>query len=283
MYSKFKSKRSEKLNRYYDEHPEKKNAFLKRMEKLRISHIGRKRSPETRAKISEALRRRTPEQKRAGVAKAHAKVRELAAAGLWKPCLGKSHHNNTKEKSEKARLAAEARRGLNNPVFRVINGKTNKDRMREAFARNGTSFKGKNNPAYGKVYGGGIKRCWHILSNGRRISFRSTWEAAFAHYLEALSVEYEYESQIFKFEQFTYTPDFYLPNIDLWIEIKGFIRDDDLEKIEALRGLGKRLLVINDGIYSDLNLAAFRSKALCEDREIYLKLKGCEQLTFSFV
>lgn len=56
--------------------------------------------------------------------------------------------------------------------------------------------------------------------------FRSTWEANYARYLTQFEIEYQYEPKTFWFEKHksgtvNYTPDFFLPEYDSWIEVKG--------------------------------------------------------------
>lgn len=55
--------------------------------------------------------------------------------------------------------------------------------------------------------------------------FRSSWEANYARVLNHLNIRWEYEPRAFLLEidgeDTTYTPDFYLPTEDKWVEIKG--------------------------------------------------------------
>ena len=54
-------------------------------------------------------------------------------------------------------------------------------------------------------------------------SVRSPWEANFARILKLMGVTYIYESQIFELpRKGTYHPDFYLPELDRYVEIKGY-------------------------------------------------------------
>ena len=55
--------------------------------------------------------------------------------------------------------------------------------------------------------------------NGYR--FRSRLEARWAVFFDALGVEYEYEPEGFDIDGTWYLPDFYLPDHEAWIEIKG--------------------------------------------------------------
>lgn len=55
--------------------------------------------------------------------------------------------------------------------------------------------------------------------NGYR--FRSRLEARYAVFLDVLGVKYQYEPEGYDLDGVYYLPDFYLPDLDCWIEIKG--------------------------------------------------------------
>jgi len=64
--------------------------------------------------------------------------------------------------------------------------------------------------------------------NGKQgyIEMRSSWEMLYAVYLDCKGVDWKYESKAFtlKLEDrtFSYTPDFYLPATDEYVEVKGY-------------------------------------------------------------
>lgn len=68
---------------------------------------------------------------------------------------------------------------------------------------------------------------------------RSTWEANFARILKLLDVKYQYEKTVWlKRDDGTdllYMPDFYLPEYDSYVEIKGRWYDDAREKFELFK------------------------------------------------
>ncbi len=70
-----------------------------------------------------------------------------------------------------------------------------------------------------------------------RIYFHSRWEANYARVLNYLGVKWEYESRTFDLATQNYTPDFYLPATDEYIEVKNFmwkyskIRDEKFRKL----------------------------------------------------
>lgn len=72
--------------------------------------------------------------------------------------------------------------------------------------------------------------------NGYR--FRSRLEARWAVFFDSIGIEYEYESEGFDLEEAgRYLPDFWLPGLDCFIEVKGKI-PNELEK-EKCKSLAK--------------------------------------------
>jgi hypothetical protein len=51
--------------------------------------------------------------------------------------------------------------------------------------------------------------------------FRSRLEARWAVFFDALNLDWQYEPQGFELPSGRYLPDFYLPSIDAWFEVKG--------------------------------------------------------------
>lgn len=66
---------------------------------------------------------------------------------------------------------------------------------------------------------------------------RSFWEIAFAYFLDLSRYKYLYESKTFNLGNTTYTPDFYIPEWDLYIEIKGYWRKDAKKKFKLFKKL----------------------------------------------
>lgn len=106
-----------------------------------------------------------------------------------------------------------------------------KKHQRETRIKNGTlnPMKNQKNP-YSRAKGGKRKD----LDN---IYFRSSWEANIARYYNYIGVKWEYEPKTFIFNNITrgsvsYTPDFYLPEQDKWIEIKGWMDGKSKTKLK---------------------------------------------------
>jgi len=105
-------------------------------------------------------------------------------------------------------------------------------------------FKGKKSSGYGKIKHakwGEYKKIW----------MRSSWEILFAKYLDKNKIKWQYEPKPFDLGNTTYTPDFYLPELNKYFEIKGWWRDDAKEKFR----LFKRK-------YSKINIKLIRKKEI---------------------
>lgn len=55
------------------------------------------------------------------------------------------------------------------------------------------------------------------------IYFYSRWEANFARLMNFLNIKWEYAPKIFDLGTQKYTPDFYLPEVNIFIEVKNFM------------------------------------------------------------
>lgn len=90
---------------------------------------------------------------------------------------------------------------------------------------------GSKNPNFGKKCKSG-KRNWYTCPDGKVVSMRSYWEASFADYLNKNSIDWQYESKTFNLpDGSAYTPDFFLPQTNEWVEVKGWYREEHKQKI----------------------------------------------------
>lgn len=81
--------------------------------------------------------------------------------------------------------------------------------------------------------------------SGRRqdlenIFFRSKAEANYARYLNFMSIRWQYEPRVFDFEKIrrgcvSYKPDFYLPETDRWIEVKGWFDKKSITRLNRFK------------------------------------------------
>ena len=103
------------------------------------------------------------------------------------------------------------------------------------------NLKGRNNPHFGKP----ASHSKWIRYNS--ILMRSSWEVAFAKWCDKQSIKWQYEPKTFILDETTYTPDFYLSEFNLWIEVKGFWRDNAKEKFELFKQkyCGERIKILD--------------------------------------
>jgi hypothetical protein len=99
--------------------------------------------------------------------------------------------------------------------------------------------RGKNNPHYGKLAakGGGFGiRCDYGSPFQKTISFHSSYELAYAKYLDSIEEPWFYELETFELTgDMTYTPDFFLPRLEKFIEIKGWFNEKAKTKFEKFK------------------------------------------------
>ncbi len=100
-------------------------------------------------------------------------------------------------------------------------------RISQTILKNNTT-KGKNNGMFGKVTHGK----W---GKYKGINMRSSWEIKYAKFLDKHNYKWKYESKTFDLGDTTYTPDFYLPEKDMYIEVKGYWRDDAKKKFKRFK------------------------------------------------
>lgn len=69
------------------------------------------------------------------------------------------------------------------------------------------------------------------------VNFRSNWEVELAELMTELGITWEYEPErvYFRAERESYLPDFYLPQYNLWIEVKGYMDERSLRRIKLFR------------------------------------------------
>jgi hypothetical protein len=143
-------------------------------------------------------------------------ISHMASQGLCKSCFQKGSRNLSWKGGLPHCIDCGKQLGLY--AYQITK------RCRRCF---GLSIRGKKNPNYGKS------------PNWKRIKYkntwmRSTWEVAYAKYLDKNKTKWLYEPKTFDLENTTYTPDFYLPESDTYIEIKGWMRIKSQDKIDRI-------------------------------------------------
>lgn len=137
---------------------------------------------------------------------------------------------------------------------------------------------GENNGMFGKTHSKEVKeaqskrmalRLRKGIHNKRSICckranmnnqfFRSSWEANYARYLDYNNIKWEYEPKTFTFPldrgTTRYTPDFYLPETNVWVEVKGYMDKKSQIKVVRFRKYypQEKLVLICGGEYRDLD------------------------------
>lgn len=159
--------------------------------------------------------------------------------GKNNPFYGKYHTEETKQKMKNnhANFSGDKNPNYNNHMSekskqKISNlnsnpSKETRQKMRECKIG---KYDGKNNPRYGKVPP--TKRYYYNSPLHGKICFRSSWELKYAKYLDSHNILWYYEIETFELSnEMTYTPDFFLIKENKFIEIKGFMRHKDQEKI----------------------------------------------------
>lgn len=92
------------------------------------------------------------------------------------------------------------------------------------------------------------KRGWRVVASGEKIFFRSRMEANYAAYLDYLHVEWQYEPHTFWFNGIkrgvlSYTPDFFLPKENKYIETKGWMDSKSITKLKRMKKYHPKVIV----------------------------------------
>ena len=77
---------------------------------------------------------------------------------------------------------------------------------------------------------------------------RSKWERLFAKFLDLNNIKWKYEPKKFYLKQLNhyYLPDFYIPEWDTYVEVKGYMSEGALKKINAFKYEYGNLVVVGE-------------------------------------
>lgn len=86
--------------------------------------------------------------------------------------------------------------------------------------------------------------------------FRSRLEARWAVFFDAMGIKYQYEPEGFEFDGIRYLPDFYLPELNYFVEVKGMSDHlaDDIERVQKFVIANKCAVIILTEIPYDPSL-----------------------------
>lgn len=154
--------------------------------------------------------------------------------------VGKQYGPPTDEHREKNRQAQmgnqRARGAKHTPEMRQRRGELTRQMWLEGVFENKIPVRGKSGTHAG---------VWMKCLNS---------EGVFARDLDEAGIAWEYEPKRFKLSWCTYLPDFYLPEFDIWVEVKGYMSEEAALKVETFRReTGKTLVVIYQPELSSLD------------------------------
>lgn len=132
-------------------------------------------------------------------------------------------HNKLKQYSIPTRTKSESRMGKLNPIYDVGHTK-------EACKKMSLSFKNGRKMGYNNHWG---KGAYYDTPKQGRKWMRSGWEIKTANYLTNKGVDWYYEPRWLDIaDGVHYLPDFYLPDEDKYIEVKGRKKKVDMAKVD---------------------------------------------------
>lgn len=139
-------------------------------------------------------------------------------------------HKRTED--DKKRMVEGAKKWWKEADKMIIQERNNKQRQTKILNNTLNPMNNQENP-YSRAKGG--KR--RDLNN---TYFRSAWEANIARYYNYLGIEWQFEPKTFVFKNIkrgsvSYTPDFYLPKEDKWIEVKGWMDSKSKTKLRRFK------------------------------------------------
>lgn len=137
----------------------------------------------------------------------------IAKNRVTNPMKGKKHSPETRKKISDAAIKSEKRKAyFNDPTVRLQRSMQAKERYKNGYVIHG---RGK----------------WVVFEDGRKFYLKSSYEIRVANKLESLGIQWEYEPKVFGLGDTTYRPDFYLPEYDIWWEVKGWLNYYNKEKM----------------------------------------------------
>lgn len=171
----------------------------------------------------------------------HLKGKHITEEHKWK--ISDTNKGKPKSKETRLRMSRVKKIHWKNLEYRKKiphNGMLGKKMTEETKQKLRVVNLGKGNPSYGKP----ISNAKVTFYNG--IKFKSTWEAIFAKWLDSKGFIWQYEPKRFFFDGFSYLPDFFVKEFNSYVEIKGFWRGNDREKVNAFVSNNNNLIVIEN-------------------------------------
>ena len=242
-----------------------------------------KRTKKHREKISEGLKGRHPSEKtkkkisKSNIGKHHPSKeirRKLSKShkGKKNAFYGKHHIEAARKKMrENSWMKGRGWCGKDNPMYGKFLSEETKRKvgekakemwrtkdMTERNKKTSEKLRGKNNHFWGKN-GKKSLRYGKTPPHGKGayykgIWMRSSWEIKIAEWLDKQNWKWLYEPKRFELKNKTYCPDFYLPDLNVWWEIKGWFHKRHQETIKQFRELYpyEKLVVVTKEVYEEV-------------------------------
>lgn len=126
------------------------------------------------------------------------------------------------------RTKSEARIGKLNPIYDVGHTDEAKKKMSQVFVEG-------RKIGYGLGTWGNHHK--YITPNQGEVTMRSGWEVKVADYLTAKGLNWYYAYKWLNIGAINYLPDFYIPELETYVEVKGRKKKCDMEKFEKAKAL----------------------------------------------
>lgn len=176
-----------------------------------------------------------PEEKKKEIAKKQSNSHkgrvfdEVTIEKIRNSNLGLKRSDETKDNMRKAQIELNKRRTLSERQQQTSKARAKIRKKLEEGTMQYPSREGINNNMYGKP-------CPHAKKTKYgNIWFRSSWEATVAKWFDEQGVEWVYEPKRFVLGDVTYVPDFYLPSLDCYVEVKGWLGRNSKDVIRIRR------------------------------------------------
>jgi len=134
-----------------------------------------------------------------------------------------------KHRNPKICYCIECKKQLGETAYYIGTKRCNSCELRRRYKLGLKNNKGRNSPLFGKIPNH-IKRIKY-----KNYLMRSSYEIAYAKYLDKQGIKWQYEPKTFDLGYTTYTPDFYLLDNKEYIEIKGWFREKDKIKMNNFK------------------------------------------------
>lgn len=139
-------------------------------------------------------------------------------------------------------------------------GREFSDEWRQKLSENHRDCSGRKNPQFGKPPSPKTSRGRNGLREDLGHHCRSSWEANFARSLMAFGLEYEYEPRSFDLGDTTYTPDFWIPDLGVFVEVSGYTNNEKARKVaDVVEQYGVKVVLVERPVYETV---VYLAKAL---------------------